>query len=49
MFFLVLQDFPCFFFNYSATFYFGELWFFHNTLQSKVAESLGKTWEIQQN
>jgi len=27
--------------NYSATFDFGEVWFFHNTLQSKVAEKLG--------
>jgi len=31
-----------FFSNYSATFDFGELWFFHNTLQSKFAGYLGK-------
>jgi len=27
-----------FFSNYSAIFDFGELWFFHNALQSKIAE-----------
>jgi len=31
-----------FFPNYSATFDFGELWFFHNTSKSKVAEYLRK-------
>jgi len=31
-----------FFPNYSATFDFGELCFFHNSLQSKFAELLGK-------
>jgi len=33
--------------NYSATFDFGEVWFFHNTLQSKVAEKLGGDMENQ--